>query len=121
MHQRFVRPANLNERDDLCSSKDVIWLMRHPGGSLTRSGWLREQYFCFNCWAAVSGGAGPPRKPPRCFSPPPGRSGAPAGQPSTCFGRTHKESRQECPGFPCSKPVHGPSRKPPQSHILGIY
>lgn len=29
MHQRLVRPPNLDQRHDLGPGRDVVWLMRH--------------------------------------------------------------------------------------------
>ena len=45
MYQRLIGSANLDERDDLSASGDVVWLMRHPQPSLTTSGKLCEQQF----------------------------------------------------------------------------
>ena len=104
MHQRFVRFANLNKRDDLSASRDVIWLIRHPRGNLTRSGWLREQHFCVNSWATISGGAGPPRQAFRCRSLLPGAPVQLASTPPpNC---SHRLMRSEAPSSQRRKPLY---------------
>jgi len=39
MHQRMIGPAHFHERNDLCSGKDIVWLMGHALIQIAQQQW----------------------------------------------------------------------------------